>query len=64
MFDLLRDILYLLGVIFITLQINSLIINNTFIYDYKKLIKSIFLKNYFRINYYADVRDKIYKRFY
>ncbi len=64
MFDLLRDILYLLGVIFVTLQINSLIINNTFIYDYKKLIKSIFLKNYFRINYYADVRDKICKRFY
>jgi hypothetical protein len=64
MFDLLKDILYLLGVIFITLQINSLIINSTFIFDYKKLIKSIFLKDCFRINYYANVRDKIFKRFY
>lgn len=57
MLDILEDVLGILVLTFIAVQINSLIINNNFIFNYKKLIKNIFFKDYSRIICYTDIRD-------
>jgi hypothetical protein len=57
MLDILEDVLGILVLTFIAVQINSLIINNNFIFNYKKLIKNIFFKDCSRIVCYTDIRD-------
>lgn len=64
MWNILGDILGILTLTFIAVQVNSLIINNSFIFNLKKLIKNIFSKDYFRILCYTDIRDQACERFY
>lgn len=45
MLDILQDIIYLLIITFLSIQLSSLLINSSFIFNVKKLSRIIFLEN-------------------
>ena len=45
MLDILQDIIYLLIITFLSIQLSSLLINSSFIFNVKKLSRIFFLEN-------------------